>query len=86
MKDYFLTDKEMNVLDYISQVSGNDAWFWIYRKRNGATGFHDLENNAYRSLRVGVAEMDEALTEYDDYDLTDEEIAVYENIKNKLNI
>ena len=30
--------------------------------------------------------MDEALTEYDDYDLTDEEIAVYENIKNKLNI
>ncbi len=86
MKDYFLTDEEMNVLDRISQESGNDAWFWIYRKRNGATGFHDLENNAYRSLRVGVAEMDEALTEYDDYNLTKEEITVYENIKKKLNI
>lgn len=59
MKKYFLTDAEFDVLNHISSEAKMD-WFYIYDKRDGSTGFKDLEAGTYRSLRIGVAEMDEA--------------------------
>ena len=85
MKKYFLTNAEFDVLNHISSEARMD-WFYIYDKRDGSIGFKDLEAGTYRSLRIGVAEMDEALTDYQDYNLTEDEIEVYENLKKKLNI
>ena len=85
MKKYFLTNAEFDVLNHISSEARMD-WFHIYDKRDGSVGFKDLEAGTYRSLRIGVAEMDEALTDYEDYNLTEDEIEVYENLKKKLNI
>ena len=85
MKKYFLTNAEFDVLNHISSEARMD-WFYIYDKRDGSIGFKDLETGTYRSLRIGVAEMDEALTDYEDYNLTEDEIEVYENLKKKLNI
>lgn len=85
MKKYFLTNAEFDVLNHISSEARMD-WFYIYDKRDGSIGFKDLEAGTYRSLRIGVAEMDEALTDYEDYNLTEDEIEVYENLKKKLNI
>ena len=83
MKKYFLTNAEFDVLNHISSEARMD-WFYIYDKRDGSVGFKDLEAGTYRSLRIGVAEMDEALTDYEDYNLTEDEIEVYENLKKKL--
>ena len=85
MKKYFLTNAEFDVLNHISSEARMD-WFYIYDKHDGSIGFKDLEAGTYRSLRIGVAEMDEALTDYEDYNLTEDEIEVYENLKKKLNI
>ena len=85
MKKYYLTNEEFNVLNHISSEA-NYNWFYIYDKRDGSIGFKDLEAGIYRSLRIGVAEMDEGLTDYEDYNLTEDEIKVYENLKKKLNI
>ena len=85
MEKYFLTNTEFNVLNHISSQAKMD-WFYIYDKRDGSVGFKDLEANTYRSLRAGVAEMNEGLTDYEDYNLTKDEIKTYENLKKKLNI
>lgn len=85
MKKYFLTNEEFNVLNRISSKAKMD-WFYIYDKQDGSVGLKDLEAGTCRSLRAGVREMDEALTDYEDYDLTETEIKVYENLKKKLKI
>ena len=85
MKKYFLTNAEFDVLNHIASEAKYD-WFYIYDRKDGSTGFKDLETNTYRSLRIGIYEMDEGLTDYEDYNLTEDEIEVYENLKKKLNI
>lgn len=85
MKKYYLSNEEFNVLNRVASEAKYD-WFYIYDRKDGSTGFKDLEANTYRSLRVGISEMDEGLTDYSDYNLTEEEIAVYENLKKKFNI
>ena len=85
MKKYFLTNAEFDVLNHISSEARMN-WFYIYDKPDRTVGFKDLEAGTYRSLRIGVAEMDEGLTDYEDYNLTEDEIEVYENLKKKLNI
>lgn len=85
MKKYYLTNEEFNVLNHIASEAKYD-WFYIYDRKDGSTGFKDLETDTYRSLRIGIYEMDEGLTDYLDYNLSKEEIETYKNLKRKLKI
>ena len=79
-----LSDEQYNVLCKIAEKSKMDCWFYIKQhKRGNHAGedyVFDLENNKAISLRRGVKELIDGITEQDLEYLTDEEIRTLEDI------
>lgn len=79
-----LSEDQYNVLCKIAEETKMDCWFCIKQhvrgKHAGEDYVFDLENNKVISLKKGVNELVEGITEQDLENLTDEEIHTLENI------
>lgn len=79
-----LSEEQFNLLDKIATNSGMDCWFCIKQhvrgKHAGEDYIYDLENNKPISLRKGVNELIEGMSDYDVNSLSSEEINTLETI------
>lgn len=70
-----LTIDQANLLDKIARKSGMDCWFKVHYD---LCHIRDMENHKTISLKRGIKDLDEGLTDLEDYYLTDEEIKLYQ--------
>ena len=80
------TDKEYSVLDKIATKSKMDCWFHIIQDENGNDHILDLENNNTLPIHTGISQLVEGMTNFKDYALTEEEIAIFKELISGLNI
>lgn len=78
-----LTGEQADVLDKIARASGMDCWFSIGEDNSY---IFDFENNEKRSLKEGIQTLQEGMTSYQDYEMSAEEISVFEDLLIKLGI
>lgn len=82
-----LAVSEYNVLDKIAKNSKMDCWFWLAENVYGDAIVKDLENGSRpMSLRSGVSQMYEGMTDYEDYRMSASEIVTFERLLGKLKI
>lgn len=81
----FLTDEEYAVIDKITQKSGMDSWFLLKPTGDGDR-VYDLENLEEMTLEDGISYLDSGISDLGDYELTAEEIRVYEALLTELGI
>ena len=78
-----LTDKEYNILEKIAKQSGMDCWFTIGCDNSY---IYDMEESQDLSLRDGIGMLTEGMTDYKDYNMSQEEIQTFEALLKKLDI
>ena len=78
------TNEEYNVLNKIATESKMDCWFSIAEYEEDC--IHDLENDQFISIKEGVGQLVEGMTNYEDYSMTEDEIKTFEELINKLGI
>lgn len=81
----FLTDEEYAVVDKITKKSGMDSWFLLKLTDDGDQ-VYDLENLEEMTLEEGISYIDSGLSDLGDYELTAEEIHIYEALLVELGI
>ena len=69
-----LFNEEYDVLNKIAHKSKMDCWFMIKFSENKGHYVFDLENRKRLSLRQGVKQLVDGMTDVDMYELTAEEI------------
>ena len=74
-----LTNKEYNLINLITNRAKIN-WFEIRAYDNGFDYVYDNEENETLTLIDGLLLLDDCLTELEDYNLTNEEIEMYENL------
>jgi len=78
------------VLDKIAVESGMDCWFSVqgYKEMDGTKSdwVFDFENNRLVTLRHGVDVLHQGMTFYEDYNMTEREIAIFERLLAKLDL
>lgn len=63
-----LSEQEYNLLDKIATKSKMDCWFTIRQKKNGDDYVYDLEESKPMSLKKGVAQLIDGISDmYLDY-------------------
>ncbi len=78
-----LTGEQANVLDKVARASGMDCWFSIGEDNSY---IFDFENNEKLSLEEGIQTLQEGMISYQDYEMSAEEISVFEDLLIKLGI
>ena len=82
-----LTDKEYNLLNEITRQTKTDCWFLLDMDRSGFDCVKDLEKGYRITLRFAVKVLNEALEGCTDLlNLTEEEIAIYGQLMQKLEL
>ena len=81
-----LLNEEYNVLNKIATESKMDCWFCLAEDKKGNDYVLDIENDCKLTIAQGVSELVEGMTDYEDYHMTPEEIEVFEELLDKLNI
>ena len=81
-----LADNEFNVLNKIATESKMDCWFCLAQDKRGNDYVLDIENDCRMTINQGVSELVEGMTDYEDYNMTKEEIETFEGLLDKLNI
>ena len=85
-KNYMLSAEEYNVLQLVTGRSKTDCWFWLVQK-NGVDMVEDLEEGKIISLREGLIQLHEAISDViDDYGLSQSEKDVLFNLFDKFHI
>lgn len=84
----FLTDKEYIVINKIAERSGMDSWFLLEPRLSEDEGarVYDLENLEEMTLEEGISYLDSGISDLGDYELTAEEIRIYEALLKELGI
>ena len=80
-----LTNAEYNVLNSIASQTKMDCWFFLETDSAGNDYVLDIENSDILTLREGISALNEGIVP-DLLDLSDEEIAVYNNLLKELGI
>lgn len=78
-----LTEEQAEVLWKIANESGMDCWFSI---GEGNSYIYDLEENQYLALSEGIQLLSEGMTKYEDYNLSAEEITLFEELLSERDI
>lgn len=82
-----LTNEEYNLLNKITSRTKTDCWFWLDTDRSGFDCVKDLERGYRITLRFAVKILNEALEGCTDLlDLTTEEIEIYGQLMEKLEL
>lgn len=81
-----LSNEEYNVLNKIATESKMDCWFSITDEDCTSDSIYDLENDQFMSIKEGVDQLVEGMTNYEDYSMTEDEIKTFEELLNKLGI
>lgn len=80
-----LTNKEYNLLNYITRKTKTDCWFMLDKDKENFDCVYDLENKRKVTLRFAIQQLNEAIIpELLDIGIAD--INVYTELLNKLNI
>ena len=80
-----LSGDEYNVLNLIASRTKMDCWFYIAVTPSGGDCVFDIENRQHMSLRRGILMLNEGIVP-ELLNLTDEEIMVYSNLLQELDI
>ncbi len=73
IKGFTLSEKEYNLLDKIASQSKMDCWFIIKQSKTGEDYVFDLEENKKMSLRKGIAQLIDGISDmYSEYLTGDE--------------
>lgn len=79
-----LSDLEYNVLNRIASQTKMDCWFYLCAY-NGSNCVQDIEDGTILTLRHGISMLNEGIIP-ELLDLTDDEICVYTNLLQELDI
>lgn len=82
-ESFVLTGEQADVLDKIARASGMDCWFSIGEDNSY---IYDFENNEKLSFKEGIQTLQEGMTSYQDYEMSAEEISVFEDLLIKMGI
>jgi len=83
---YNLSTQEIYILRKIAKKSKMDCWFEIRITTQDIAKIFDKENRKYLILKNGIGDLYEAMTSYEDYDLAQDEINIFENLLQRLKI
>lgn len=81
-----LDDDEYHVLLKIARNTKMDCWFHLSTNKNGEYFVLDLEDKGLYTIREALLELIEGIVSYELCDLTDKEIATFEELLTKLQI
>lgn len=80
-----LTDKEYNLLNYITAKTKTDCWFMLSKDKEDFDCVYDLENKRKVTLRFAVQQLNDAIIP-ELLNISKEDVNVYEELLNKLEI
>lgn len=80
-----LTDREYNLLNYITRKTKTDCWFMLDKDKENFDCVYDLENKRRITLRFAIQQLNDAIVT-DLLDISTEDINVYSLLLCKLNI
>jgi hypothetical protein len=80
-----LSDAEYNVLNKITSQTKMDCWFYISVTPNGGDCIVDIEEGTVLNIRHGISMLNEGIVP-ELLVLTDDEICVYTNLLQELDI